>query len=454
MHKSIVLYDTALCNLKCRYCFISKNNAMLELDKEIENSFSDPNYYIDLAKHYYGTDLQEVERIEVWGGEPLLFLSRTFGVIERMIEESPAFHEILFSSNYSHDNVVPSIQELVKILSKYPDRKFKILTQISCDGPTELNDGGRGEGVTQRILDNFHTLIENQYFVTDTPNIEVKMVVKPTLDMTNFSNLLERDYNIYYYKFFEDNFIEPVMQLHNPRIYITPPKPNLAVPAEYTQEHGLILRDIVKLQRDIEQENLESRIFKYYNNITLFDKSRDIKFDTADNYFYNGGFCGTGRGMIGLLPEGKACGCHRCFADYSEEYSKQFKAGIPTDSSIITSDSFASSNYMVFNNKGEYEDHVRRIATYYFDKDVDINYSSTLMSSQTTELKTLAFCGLVEEKYKDTQIAAATVKNILSNMPGCLTDNLITCKVPMCASNHQFKLFCNGAIDYILRKEH
>ena len=81
IHK-IILYDTAICNLKCSYCFVSKNEGLKIVDKELEDSFKDSDYYLNLAKKYLDNDLSNITHVEIWGAEVLLHLDRTFNFIE------------------------------------------------------------------------------------------------------------------------------------------------------------------------------------------------------------------------------------------------------------------------------------------------------------------------------------------------------------------------------------
>ena len=60
--KSAVFYTCATCNLHCRYCSIDKNPALKEIDKLLEESFKDPNYYFERVKKYFPikSDLEEI----------------------------------------------------------------------------------------------------------------------------------------------------------------------------------------------------------------------------------------------------------------------------------------------------------------------------------------------------------------------------------------------------------
>ena len=101
--RSVVLYDTALCNLNCRYCFISKNPSINMVDKELEQCFLDENYFSNLLKQYVSEDeIKEIHMLEIWGGEPLLKLKRIYSFIEKLVDLAPDFNEIFFSSNFTH----------------------------------------------------------------------------------------------------------------------------------------------------------------------------------------------------------------------------------------------------------------------------------------------------------------------------------------------------------------
>lgn len=448
MFKTLVVYNTSLCNLNCRYCFLSKNEAMKKLDKDLEKSFEDKDYYLNLAKEYCNDEnLSSITRLEIWGGEPLLFLERVFNLIEQLIQINENFEEIMFSSNYTHKNVIPSFEKLINLLEKYPERKFKICSQISCDGPPDLNDDGRGEGVTEKILNNFNYLIDKKYFLKENSNIKIHLSLKNTLDKTNFHLFLDKDYNIKYYKWFEDNFIDKV---HNSckNITINKPIPNFAVPAEYTQEDGINLAKIVAIQREIEEENKNTPIFRFYKIITFFDKQSDNYTEKSNSYALHGGFCGTGKNMIGLLPNNQACGCHRMFSTYIKEYSNQLYQGLPENSTIISSQDFTLSNYLIFKDKQEADTHTRRMSAYYPHSN-DFYAPTVLLSTHANQIKTLAYCGLVSEKYKDIEYANGAAKTLLTNVSTCITDNLIMCGTPMSSTNATFKLFCNGALDII-----
>ena len=51
LFETCVLYDDSICNLKCRYCYIDKNPALLEIDRILADSFKN-DYYFNFSKKY------------------------------------------------------------------------------------------------------------------------------------------------------------------------------------------------------------------------------------------------------------------------------------------------------------------------------------------------------------------------------------------------------------------
>ena len=41
-----IFYTCGVCNLHCRYCGIDKNPVLGKIDKKLEESFNDPDYYL------------------------------------------------------------------------------------------------------------------------------------------------------------------------------------------------------------------------------------------------------------------------------------------------------------------------------------------------------------------------------------------------------------------------
>lgn len=444
--KSITLYNSGICNLNCKYCFISKNPGLQEVDKEIDNSFKDPDYYINFLKELFSIEeIKEITRLDLWGAEPLLNLERIFPFVEKFITVSENFSEIFFSTNFAHKKVIPSILNLYNFL-KTLDRKFLVTIQISCDGPEDITDYGRGINTTKYILENVEKLLEQDELFTND-KVTFHFCLKPTLDRNSFPKLLDYDYNIYYYKFFEDNFLQPFASRR--MVGLNTAIPNFAVPAEYTQEDGFILRDICKTQRKIEKDNLEKKYFDFYKEITLFSKDIFLmnQNTTANLHFgCENIFCGYGYYSVGLLPNHIATGCHRSFSEYNEKYNDLFSQKSDNKSIILPQHMDLVNHYMIFDSKEKLENYREIMKSYQENKD---GLSTSLVYTNTLFLMNMAKTGLVDKKYFDMSKALVGVKRIIQKTGICINDNLLITETTNCVPSYKFKLFCNGALDYI-----
>ena len=436
---TIVLYDTALCNLHCKYCFIQSNKILKAVDKELEESFLVPHYYLNLLKTI--TDnFDTITRLEIWGGETTLFLERIFPTLRDLIDNCPNLKTIKFSSNYTTPKVREAFKNLNDLLKEYTPREFIIESQISLDGPPELTDAARGKGVTQALLENLYYLVENNYFCAN--NVICKPGIKSTLDIESMRKFLNKDYIIYYYQWFEENIVAKVKQLSS-TIKIYPPVPNIADPAQHTQEDGKIFAQIIQNCYDIQKENNEKHYFKYYKNIVLYPRKLDNLKIPKEGFSSCGGFCSSGKGMVGLLPNNQFCVCHRAFADYlavhrdfSQDLNIQKTTIVPTNNKDLT-----LYHQFTFTNKHDLEKHCERVSCYFNKKDTFI------ITNLISMIHTLAACGQIDTKYQDIKTARDAAYKFIKISHGCYYSNSsLTGHMGMFYTN-LLKLFLNGAID-------
>ena len=441
----LCIFVTSKCNLNCRYCFLSKNKANIEIDKLIENSFLDPEFYFNKFKEYAPNNYQNLDALTLWGGEPLLETARAIPLIDRFIKELPKFNRIKFSSNFAHDNIYNSFVELINLFKQYPNRKFIIQSQISIDGPEEINDSGRGKNTTKRIIENYQFLINN---LVVPENVTIAFSIKPTLDIVTLDYFKTKQDIINYYKFFEHYFLEPIRSKPIKNMMLKhEPIPNLATPAEYTKEDGIKFYNILKMMTEIEKENLINPIFKYYTKITLYKHNLEIP--STCSYSTRGGFCGAGRSEICLLPTWQACGCHRNYTEFFENYNKNFEEGIHKESSIIMERGRTEfvKNFLIFNNPQELFNFHNKINRFYEQK------NPILISQAVVQLRNLAFCGQVDEKYKNVDECVKDLNKVYILKGTCLASNCITTGAYFLTNLGDYKLFFNGAIDILTEGE-
>lgn len=433
----INLYSTSLCNLQCKYCFIPKNRALKIIDKKIEDSFKDKYYYYNFAKELYG-DISDLKSIEIWGGEPTLHMDRVYDTIEVFIQNTN-LKKVFFSTNFCTDEIHSIYDNFVKLFSKYPDKKLTLTIQISLDGPRYISDVNRGEGVTDKVISNFKILSEKFDDIPEYMNVE--FLSKPTVDMNNIRDMMSKEKIIEYYKFFEENLIKLTKNRKREiAFYIS--TMTIAVPNEFTVRDGKDFAKFCKLCKELELENKENHILKYYKTLTPYRNIDRKKIQYENGYDYIGGTCGSGLSAIMLLPDKKSSGCHRHFIDIIEEYKNELNQ--ENDNKYISFVPEHKHNQLYFRDPYELEIHKDKIKQY-------TNYCTTSsIVTISTMIRTLAFVGQIEEKYKDAEVARRSAIELLRIWNPCISDNIVMTNSITGTYNGMIKLLFNGAIDYIL----
>ena len=253
---TVVLYPSATCNLKCSYCNIHKNEALFEIDKYLEESFENDYYFKRIVKYF--PHKYQLKLIETWGGEPFLHMERIHNLLRQLIEYYPYLDSFFSSTNFSFPEWNDKVFDLIKVFSEYPERKFYLQIQLSCDGPLDINDKGRGMGTTKKCLENLQIFLQ-RYPLEKPENVIVTFSIKPTLSVETILDLNSKEKIVEYYKFFEDNFYSKFIQVEDLRFMTA--LPNVAVPTPATKYIGKQFAEYCK--NCLELENNAKKYFKF-----------------------------------------------------------------------------------------------------------------------------------------------------------------------------------------------
>lgn len=427
----LILYATAVCNLKCTYCFIDKNPALVEIDNLLDESFSS-DYYFDFCKQVF-PDREQLTEIQIWGGEPTLNLRRVTPVIKKIVNYYPNITNLMFSTNLAHEKCLDEIYYLLESLKG--DRNITLQLQLSLDGPTNIMDANRGSGTTKKFTENYIKLVQTiDSFLNKVPNISIQAFNKSTLNIENIEYLQEKDRIKDYYRFIEQ-FKEVSETVENPRFNFQPTVPNTACPLPITKDIGIKFANLCRLCRELEAEEDNFKYFKIITPYALEDYCRDTK-------FCNKGCCGSGKFCVGLLPNNLISTCHNGFTALLEEYRKF--ADLNQDSNLQGNffKSGHAKNSMVFDYSGlsNYENQIEE----FYNAE-----SSSLVKTVLGQIQFLAFANQIDTKYKNVKEAVDATLFILNNCVNCIRDNLnITGTKTMVPAN-LLKLLLNGAKEYI-----
>lgn len=440
-----VFYTNATCNLNCRYCSIDKNPALQTIDKILEESFKEPNYYYNQVLKFF-PDLDSLTNIEFWGGEPTLHFERILPLINKIIEHYPNFYHIYHSTNMVAKDWYKKILLLINDLNNYSYRIFQYDLQLSCDGPKEINDVTRGENTTERSLTSFYKLLD--YFKNNPlqDNIKLTFCLKPTLDLNTLKTLNTKEKIIEYYQFFENEWLLPVKSLDQKNIQILTPIPNIATPMPATTEDGLFFTEFIKNCKELIQENRYSSYFKYYNEIRpLCDYLYyNNEIESQNNLNSNGCLCGSGTNIIGFLPYNKISICHEGFTSLIDDYKEYAGKSNRINKGTIEFDNFIQeqkNKYCL--NEAQYKEYEYQIKQYYKDD------SRARLTNITNSILVLAMCGQIDKKYLSQKEAINAARIIFNHTAYCLKNNYnVTGSITLVPFG-EIRLLCNGALDYL-----
>ena len=435
---TVVFYTCGTCNLNCRYCGINKNPILKDIDNVLAKSF-EGDYYFQRVKDYFPRK-DMLLNFETWGGEPFLHMERLYPVLRTLLNYYPYLQNGYSSTNFSFENWNEKFFGLMDCFGQYPNRLFKYCLQLSVDGPEYINDAGRGEGVTEKCLTNFNKLVALLAAGRLPKNVELTITLKGTLDNDTIKQLCQKDKIIEYFQFYENNFIKPIKQLNLSNVDIIPTIPNTAVPSPVTKEDGKTFAKLVKLCREIEEENKTCNYFDYYNIITPYYSNIC---QNCLTYKYGWHTCGTGDSVIGLLPDNMVSTCHEGFTQIVEEYQK-LAAQDKNLNSTITFDKFRDEQAisLCVDDEGFYEHHCKMSLYQHDDATARVATSAGLIVA-------LALAKQIDECYINQTNALKAAIFIQSHTSYCIKDNYNKTGSYTLPPVGLYKLLLNGAMEYI-----
>ena len=435
-----IIYTSAICNLKCTYCYIDKNPALKKIDDILDESFKG-DYYFNFIREMF-PDPNQLTSIETWGGEPFIAMNRCYNLLHQLIGYYNNFNSFFSSTNLTTSDWIDQFSGLVKVFSKYPDKKFDVTLQLSIDGPEYITDMNRGVGVTKKFIENFHKLLE--FCKESLPdNIDLKLQPKPTFD-NNCIRLMDTKEKIIEYYHFMEGFLSKVKNLNKSNVTMSPNIPNTASPYPHTVEDGRIFANLCRLTREIEKENKIHKYFKFYTNITMY--SRGYNCNESMTLKCTNFTCGTGYTNVGFLPYDRISNCHNGFVDLISDYKKlciQSKDEHTIDFRLFMEKS--KSRFCL--TKEQYKLYESQMQKY------NVPDTTARLSNMVVIIMTLAQAGQILDIYKDPEEALKAARFIRNKTAFCVRDNHAITGSLTLQPVGIFKLLLNGAKEVIEEDE-
>ena len=235
--ENMTVFTTALCNLNCKYCYICKDKTggLQKIDNILQEELEQCKNIKNVLD--YDEDIKNtLTSITLWGGEPFLHMERFINNMDKYFKAFPNLNNINLSTNFTTDQQYIFTKQLLDGIDKYyhGSSPFTFDYQISIDGYPEMNDYGRGKGVTEKFLNNFYKILNLKY---NNNKIKLQLSDKPTLSQSTFQFLDNEDQCYKWFKFFNDEMFIPYKESKVPwdlhlNIF------NCATPVEWTKNDG------------------------------------------------------------------------------------------------------------------------------------------------------------------------------------------------------------------------
>lgn len=450
------VYFSAVCNLRCRYCFQPKIGDIANpINKDIQKWISSGNMEKDILCRY-GKDIKD---ISFWGGEPSINLPFIVERIPYYLETFPELKTFSYSTNMSTKKLVKNTVDFVRALYENNiryGRKIKLRLQFSLDGPPEINDYNRIGAKADTICKNILFLLQE---LKDIPAEYLQTCIKGTQSSDSLKWLAEGNNFEKFYMYFDKwqkRWTQVGARCGIPQggTYIS-----LVYPGNFTKEDGLLFAKLLKKQCSEEfQKNLESKT------------STPLIFDNQITERIKGSFsnlrAGYYRDYKGELLN--MCSCSACKTCGGISYDKKFHICQATylfnediikyieDKNLISEfeekQGFSFRNFknvVADNMVVDYDDDLKLSRLLYKMNTANNNLTMKIQYLEII-LSEMAAAGQISECYLNPAWRDAAIAFTLFGTSECPADNIWEFGSSYIRSTSQMKLVFNGAFEYYI----
>lgn len=417
---AVTLLSSALCDLRCKYCYISQDAKMKDVQKELLNKIRTEPFLEPILKR--ADDPKEIEHLGLWGLEPSKTLDIVAERFDYIFESLPALKSISFSSNFQNNS-----EKIIDFISKIPKRKkIKIGVQFSLDGMPKINDMSRGRGSGEKIVKNVKTLIEElNKILPSLPDVTVDLHDKGTLTASVIEQF-DKDRELLHENYlFLENFYKDLYSLKSTdaKIHLGLGGANQEQPFPYSKAHGIAFSNVVRALGEI-MDREKTR----YISLPLMGKFDKIfKFGSEFNNKHFMFTCNANVANVSIGMDSDVMSfCHRDFFPNNDEHTQKF----------------IQDHYLISDAQNLTK---REYITYAYAHFPKLKLSYIIMMC-----KELAYCGLIDKKYDDYKNAYIVAAYLVADL--CPSSALGGYASPYINELGNIKFLCNGAFDYFLER--
>lgn len=448
---SAEIFTASVCNLECSYCYIPKNQEMIEYHRKILDALRN-NTYVQILKDTFG---DELEALGFWGTEPTLILNELAPKIKDYLEAFPKLVYIGFSSNFVSN--IDSISNFVDALSLVADRQIKLSVQVSIDGPAWITDPGRGKGVTEKILKNVEKLLSNLKN-SKSEYIQIEIIFKATVDNENIELMVQdKEKLVEWFNFFAELFEKNKKGLEEIKnIYVSSVNsmtPTLVVPGKYSTYDGKVLAEYFKELRRMGKEIREGRLEVFQpsafslNDYVLRFAELLNNFDDVIQSTTNT-TCSGFDSQAGVDFNSYLVPCHRLFLFNDDKYIQTM-----VDQNIEEWEVSRASKNILQNIKKYFmprSDKPKDVARYWYVSRGYHDFASFRYGATYNMIKELAAAGQASEIYLEDDYLTFLLAVFLNTRMSCPAENYLNTGSLHLNPVSLIRLFANGAFEEVL----
>lgn len=330
------LMGSSSCDLKCSYCYITKNCTFYDYDTIVENAWKTGSYLTTIQKVFdkLQANTKDVKDLEFWGGEPTLHIIEMAKQGYALGQLFPNVNFLLIPTNWFQINM----QEMVNFIFNFNDgvnprtkseEKINFHLQLSIDGPPgDFNTYGHKVPweTYKKQFDDFCFYLkekENQGKTLNNTNIilAISATSQQKYILKNLNSLDKiKEFQDYIKKVCE--YVETVLkEFKNINVFLGTPiwTPTIAIPVTTTSEEAFELNKIIRL---LEYSD-------HINNVKPYtlDANETQSFHgglTEMNYLLRNHECPeSNEHAITLMPDGTIAECPCTFLQNLDSYKQE-----------------------------------------------------------------------------------------------------------------------------------
>lgn len=263
MKKNIIQLDlmgSSSCNLKCSYCYLTKNCTFHSYDKVVKEAWETGTYITTIKKVFdkFNSDPKLLQTLEFWGGEPTLHLAAMAKQAQKLGTLFPNITCVVIPTNWYQINMTDLTDFIYNLSLGLTPRdnesdNLQFHLQLSIDGPPgDFNTYGHHVNWKQykKQFDDFISCLKQK---NEIKNLTVVFTVSATSQQKYILKNLNTYEKINEFQMFikktvdymqtQLDTVKNVKTFLGTNIWI----PTVAIPTSTSIEESLELEKIVKL---------------------------------------------------------------------------------------------------------------------------------------------------------------------------------------------------------------